>query len=261
MKRTFTKTIILPFIIFLFAGLSVSYAQVATDSYRTEASQNYMAKLNLLALPLNNFSFQFERAVGNKTTVGLGIRFMPKSGIPLSGTVEGLVDDPEAWNDLQQFKTGNIAFTPEVRFYLGQGVFRGFYIAPFARYSRYSAELPVSFDVSDDMGNTATQTLPLSGSMTTFTGGVLFGAQWKLSNLVYLDWGILGPQYGGSSGNIVGNRNLSAEEQTALREELQDLEDLPLVTTSYTVDDSGAKVDFKGPWAGVRSSLSIGFRF
>jgi hypothetical protein len=261
MKKIFTKTILLSSFIFLFVGLSASYAQLAAESTATERPRPYMVKLNLLALPLNNFSLQFERAIGKKTAVGLGIRYMPESGIPLSGTVESLVDDPEAWNDLQQFKTGNIAFTPEVRFYMGKGVFRGFYIAPFARYSKYSAELPISFDVSDENGNTATQTMPLSGDLTTITGGVLFGAQWKLSKLIHLDWSILGPQYGGASGNIVGNRSLSAEEQTALREELQNLEDLPLVSTSYTVDNNGAKVDFKGPWAGVRSSLSIGFRF
>ena len=258
MKQTFTKTFL--FSLLLFAGLSSAQAQ-SRDTSATENPRPYMVKLNLLGLPLNNFSFQFERAIGKKTAVGLGIRYMPESGIPLSGTIESLVDDPEAWYDLEQFRTGNIAFTPEVRFYLGSDVFRGFYIAPFARYSRYTAELPVTFDVSDVNGNTVPQTLPMSGDLTTITGGLLFGAQWKLSKLVYLDWSILGPQYGGASGNIVGKKSLSAEEQEALRTELQNLEDLPLVTTSYTVDNNGAKVDFKGPWAGVRSSLSIGFRF
>ena len=261
MKKIFTKAAVICTFILFSAGISSSYAQSAMASAGTYDDGDYVVKLNLLALPLNNFSFQFERAIGDKTSVGLGLRFMPKSGIPLSGTIESLVDDPEAWNDLQHFKTGNIAFTPEVRFYLGQGVFRGFYVAPFARYSRYSAELPVSFDVDDVNGNTVTQTLPLSGNMTTLTGGVLLGAQWKLSNLIYLDWSILGPQYGGSSGNIVGKRSLSEDEQNALRESLVELEDLPLVTSSYSVDGNGATVDFKGPWAGVRSSLSIGFRF
>lgn len=227
MKKYFTKKTALNLFILFSIGISASYAQSNMNSSATNAEDKYLVKLNLLALPLNNFSFQFERAIGKKTAVGLGIRYMPKSGIPLSGTVESLIDDPEAWNDLQEFKTGNIAFTPEVRFYMGKGVFQGFYIAPFARYARYSANLPVSFDVSDENGNTTTQTLPLNGDLSTITGGVLLGAQWKLSNLVYLDWSILGPQYGGSSGNIVGKRNLSAEEQTALRQELQGLEDLP----------------------------------
>ncbi|NEU10485.1 DUF3575 domain-containing protein [Flavihumibacter sp. R14] len=261
MQKFFTRTLLCSSLLFLLGGTTASYAQLIADSVKTGGSRNYLVKVNLLGLPLNNFSFQFERAIGGKTAVGLGIRYMAKSGIPLSGTVEGLVDDPEAWNNLQQFKTGNIAFTPEVRFYMGKSVFRGFYVAPFARYSKYSAELPVSFDVGDDAGNTVTQTLPLRGDMTTITGGLLLGAQWKLSKLVYLDWSMLGPQYGKSSGNIKGTRSLSADEQTALREELEDLDDLPILNTSSTVDNNGAKVDFKGPWAGVRSSFSIGFRF
>jgi hypothetical protein len=261
MKRTFTKSVLLS-ALFLALGTVTLHAQAIESSETGDEPGKYMIKVNLLSLPLNNYSLQFERAIGKKTAFGLGVRYMPEGGIPLASSVESLIDDPEAWNDIKDFKTGNLAITPEVRFYMGKGLFRGFYIAPFARYSKYTAELPVTFEVSDENGqNTQEMTIPLNGDLTAITGGLLFGAQWKLSRLVYLDWSILGPQYGSSSGKIIGTKSLSTEEQDALREELSSLEDLPLVNTTYSVDGNGATVDFKGPWAGVRSSFSIGFRF
>jgi hypothetical protein len=259
--QTFTKSIILSAFLLLLTGISSSYAQMNPVTEKGGTPGKYLVKVNLLSLPLNNFSFQFERAIGEKTAFGLGLRFMPKSGVPFQSQLENLIDDPEAWSQVKQTKTGNLAITPEVRFYMGQGVFRGFYVAPFARYTRYTAELPFNFDVPNSTGGTTPEVIPLSGHLSTVTGGVLLGVQWKLSRSAYLDWSILGPQYGTSNGNIAGKRSLSTDEQTALRDQLQTMEDLPMLKTTYTVDNSGASVDFKGPWTGVRSSLSFGIRF
>ena len=96
--------------------------------------------------------------------------------------------------------------------------------------------------------------------MKTLTGGLLFGAQWKLSKLIYLDWSILGPQYGKSEGFLKGTKTLSQDEQDALREELEGLE-IPFVESTTTVNSEGARLDFDGPWAGVRASIGLGFRF
>ena len=260
MKQTCIKAIIFfAFFSFQLAAGSV-FAQTVSEAEKT-ASNKYLIKANLLGLPLNNYSLQFERAIGKKTAIGLGLRFMPKSGIPFASTVEGLINDAESWDQVKNFRTGNIAFTPEVRFYFGKGVFHGFYVAPFARYTNYSAELPLSFDVPDQFGNTTTEVIPLSGNLNTVTGGLLAGAQWAITKQFYIDWSILGPQYGVSNGSLTGKRSLNADEQQAVREELNNLEDLPFITTTYQVDNTGIKADLKGPWAGIRSNLSIGVRF
>lgn len=262
MKSSFVKTLIFSA---LFCGQALSNSLIAqtisAQNIQSNTSEKYLVKANLLGLPLNNYSLQFERAIGKKTALGLGVRFMPKSGIPLATTVESMVNDADAWEQIKDFRTGNIAFTPEVRFYLGKGVFHGFYIAPFARYSNYSAELPFSFEVPDAFGNTSTEVIPMTGNFSTITGGVLAGAQWALNKQFYLDWSILGPQYGVSNGSLKGLRSLNSDEQAAVRDELNNLEDLPFITTTYTVDNSGITADLKGPWAGIRSSLSIGVRF
>ena len=88
----------------------------------------------------------------------------------------------------------------------------------------------------------------------------MIGAQFKLGNRIYLDWWILGPNYGSSKGSLSGQKNMDAQEQQDLRDELASL-DIPLTKFTYNVNSTGATMDFKGPWAGLRSGICIGFRF
>jgi hypothetical protein len=255
MKQKFT---LLFLFVFLFACFATSTAQT-TESDETFSEAN-LVKINLAALPASTFSVQYERAVAEKISVALGLRLMPESGLPLKSFIKNLIDDDEAWGHFENLKISNFALTPEVRFYMGQSVFRGFYIAPFARYANYNAKMSFDFEYEHPITGTVEDTMPLDGKISTLTGGVMFGAQWKLSKLVYLDWWILGPHYGTSSGDITGHKSLSSEEQTGLREALSDLDDLPFVK-GYEVSSTGAQVDIKGPWGGVRAGVALGFRF
>jgi hypothetical protein len=221
----------------------------------TESGGKNLVKLNLLSLPLRNISLGYERQIAPKVTAGLGFRVMPKGGLPLRSTISNLIDDPETDRQLDDLEIGNVAFTPEVRFYMGKEVMRGFYLAPFARISSYNVDMPLEFDV-----NGTTQVMPLSGKLNTFTGGLQIGAQWRLGGKMYLDWWILGPQYGSANGAIDGKKTLNAQEQQELRDELQDLE-VPFAETTTTVNGSGARLDIKGPWAGLRAGLCLGVRF
>lgn len=265
MQTNFTKNLLLSSLVLIFCSVGTVNAQEKTKATQeSEVEGKNLVKWNFAALALKNYSFQYERAVSKKISVALGVRFAPKSGVPFKSQFEKLIDDEDTWNSIKDFKTGNFAITPEVRFYMGQGVFRGFYLAPFARYAKYSVEGPYNYDVTVNVSGTdVTQkgVIPLSGDIKTFTGGLLLGAQWKLSKLVYLDWWIIGASYGTSSGSISGKKNMSTEEQEELREQLKDLEDLPLVKVKSEVNSEGAKVDFDGPWANLRAGLSIGFRF
>jgi hypothetical protein len=229
-----------------------------TASAQTEDSavKKNLAKINVTSLFLKTFSFQYERAISKKTALALGIRTMPKSGLPLKSQFISLIDDPETKKQVDNFQTGNFAITPEIRFYLGKkAAFSGFYFAPFVRFTTFTADLPYDFTV-----NGVKETIPLSGNLKTVTPGFLLGAQWKLGKVLSLDWWILGPQYGSSNGKIEGKKTLSTQEQQSLRSDLQDFE-IPFATTTTTVDANGAKVEFKGPWAGLRAGLSLGVRF
>ena len=92
----------------------------------------------------------------------------------------------------------------------------------------------------------------------------MIGSQWyfgKNKNWV-IDWWIVGGHYGVSKGNIIGiSKNpLDAEDQAAINEELNDL-DIPIIDYKAEVNSNGAKVKVDGPWAGLRSGLSFGYRF
>lgn len=251
MKKLFTKSLFIAILVALVASASAQ-----TDSVKVKGMGKNLFKVSLTSLALNTYSFSYERKIGNKISLGLGYRVMPEGELPLKSNFESIIDDPETFKHVDNLITGNTAFTPEIKFYFGKGVFRGFYISPFARIAKYTASLSdFEFDV-----NGTSSTIPLNGELKTLTGGLLFGAQWKLSNLIYLDWSILGPQYGKSEGFLKGTKTLSPDEQNALREELEGLE-IPFVDSKTVVDAQGARLDFTGPWAGIRASIGLGFRF
>ncbi|MBK8495826.1 MAG: DUF3575 domain-containing protein [Chitinophagaceae bacterium] len=231
-------------------------ALMAQDEAADPAPAKNMVKLNLPALALKNITLQYERAVAKKVTVAGTFRLMPKGSIPLKSTFIKLADDPDTERQINNLEVGNIAFMPEVRYYFSKkGAFRGFYLGLFANIASYSATVPIEFD-----NNGTTESIPMSGKLTGITGGLMIGAQFKLSNRIYLDWWILGPNYGSSKGSLSGQKNMDAQEQQDLRDELASL-DIPLTKFTYNVNSTGATMDFKGPWAGLRSGICIGFRF
>jgi hypothetical protein len=238
----------------LTAGLSQT--SIAQKDVNTDQDGKNLVKMNVGALLFKNFSFQYERAISKKISVAGGLRLAPKSNLSFNSKLESAIDDEDTWESIKDFKTGNFAITPEIRFYMGKKVFQGFYVAPFVRYAQYTADVPYKFEVDG-----SAKEIPLSGHVNSITGGILFGAQWKLAERIHLDWWILGPNYGSTSGSISGKQALSNEDQAVLREDLKDLEDLPIVNGKSSVDANGVNVDFDGPWAGLRAGLCIGFRF
>ena len=237
-------------------GFVANAQKEKAEKNETEPAHKNVVKLNLFALGLKNITLQYERAIAKKVTLAGTFRFMPKGNIPLKSTFINLANDPETERQINNLKIGNVAFMPEVRYYFSKkGAFRGFYLGLFASIAKYNADVLYDYD---DAGTT--KTIPMKGSITGITGGLMIGAQFKLSKKIYLDWWALGPNYGSSNGKISGQKTLSASEQQSLKDNLRDL-DVPLTKFTYDVNSNGATLDFKGPWAGLRSGLCIGFRF
>src|SRR5690606_34078277 len=96
-------------------------------------------KLNLFALPLKNFSLQYERGLNENISVSMGVRFQPKSKLPFANTLSDLFesDGEEGDATLTDFfdnaKAGSWAITPEFRYYFGKQPLNGFYVAPYVR--------------------------------------------------------------------------------------------------------------------------------
>jgi len=230
--------------------------QMVEEEKKTKGPGKNIIKINLAAIAFKNYTVQYERKIARKMTLAASFRYMPTGSIPFKNIINQYNDDPELERQLDNLQIGNRSFMPEWRFYVGKkGAFRGFYFAPYASIARYETSLLFEYE---DRG--VTETIPMSGTVNTLSGGLLLGAQWKLSKAVYLDWWIIGPSYGKADGTISGQKTLSPEDQQAIRGELDGL-DFPLTDFTYDVNNNGASVFFKGPWAGVRGGLCIGIRF
>lgn len=256
----------------LTAGTGLLQAQIAFNSHlENETTTGFAAgdktkknivKLNLMALPLKNFSFQYERVITKRLSVALGVRTMPTGSLPFANSFAAQVGDgdPDLEANIRAVKVGNFALTPEVRLYVGRkGYGRGFYIAPYYRYAKFTSdELPVDYDGDGNV----TKTIRLKGDMTTHSGGLMFGAQWQIAKMISLDWWILGAHYGKSNGALTGTPStpLSANEQNDIRTQIEDI-DLPLTKITADVNANRVRAIIDGPWGGVRAGLTIGIRF
>lgn len=249
MKKQFA---IILFISFFGHSVITSAQQTGGPDY----DQN-IVKLNLTALPLRSFDVQYERAVSRKTSFAVSLRVIPGGGIPLLNQFSAT--DSDVSDEISKIRLSNFAITPEYRFYFGKhdGP-RGFYVAPFVRYSSFSLSLP-EYVIEDSNGSQG-RTMSMDGNLRGISGGVMVGSQWKLGKQMYLDWWILGGGYGSSSGELTGTAQLSQSEQNDLRDDLESL-DFPFFNTDVEVNSNGVRVDFGGPWMTLRGGLALGIRF
>lgn len=67
----------------------------AASTISTNTDGKNLVKINFTALIFNNYSLQYERAIGKRISLVAGFKFMPKGQIPFLNTIKSLVDDPE----------------------------------------------------------------------------------------------------------------------------------------------------------------------
>lgn len=212
-----------------------------------------IVKANALGLATRNFGFYGERIINKNISAVVGVNFMPKGKVPY---IDKFTEDVL----LHNIQASSFAFTPEVRIYLGKGYGKGFYIAPYYKYERFNADNFI-FSYGEN------EEITLKGDLYTHGIGAVLGLQWlfgKNKNIA-LDWTIIGAHYGANKADFLGKstHTLSAQEQAEIKKEIEDtLADIPIIKDKIiTVDANSAQAELKGPWAFIRSSLSIGFRF
>ena len=224
-------------------------------------------KVNLSSIAIRNYHVQYERQLTRKISVNLGVRIMPKGGLPLESTFRNLL--PELFEnenlDIGKFEIGNTAFTVEPRFYLSKKAMKGFYIAPYARYSTFDLTVPVKYSYDSDPGpgvNNVNKTGLFTGKINAFSGGLMFGTQFNLGKRLVLDVWWIGGHYGSSNGDLnLATALPTAEERNAVKNSLDGFDPKPFKFEN-TVTAQGATVKSTGPWAGIRGlGLNLGFRF
>ncbi len=210
-------------------------------------------KTNVTAYAFRNINLTYERVLNKRFSVSVGFGTVPKGSIPFANTYlkDTEISDP---------KVGLTNFTIEPRIYLGEGFGKGFYIAPYYRYSSVNADsVTMTFDYESGEDKTH-----VSGKATANSAGLMLGAQWflgKNKNWV-IDWWIIGAHYGAGNGNfrVDSSRPLTPADQKELKDYITKL-DIPLVKYETATDANGATVKMDGPWAGVRAGLIFGYRF
>jgi hypothetical protein len=218
-------------------------------------------KVNLTAIAFKNYSFQYERVINRKISFAIAYRTMPSSSLPFKNTILDASNNNQDTKDaIDALRLSSTAITPEIRFYLSKkGYGRGFYIAPFYRHATFEAN-NMKFTYTNSLNSESS--ISLAGKLTANTGGLLFGTQYALGKHVCIDLWFFGPHYGSGIGNFSGTTStpLTQAEQNDIKQQLEDF-DIPLTTKTITVDANGAAIKLDGPWGGIRSGISLGFKF
>ncbi len=258
----------------LFGGLFAQFSQPSAQHENQMALPKHgalldgktLVKANLLGMPLRNFSFYGERILTKRMSLVLGYNTMLEGQIPF---IKSFTDDRE----LIDMQVSSTSFTPEIRFYLSKsGYSKGFYIAPYYRFEKFNVgelAVDVDYDIDEYPGTEPfDDTLTTKGGLNTHSFGVLLGVQWmmgKKKNII-LDWTILGVHYGTNKISAEGRFDKTSLDlikdavdqiRTDLQEELGDMATI----NRLEADGNSVFFDMKTPWAMVKMSISIGFRF
>lgn len=233
----------------------------ATDSILLDKKN--LVKFNVAPLAWGTGSLTYERVATGRLVAGATVNYRPQRSAPFKSTLQKLFENDdtegEVTFDIAKLKYSNFSFSPEIKLYLGKkGAFHGFYIAAFAKWENTKVDYVYQFDelmlLSEDPN------FPLKGNIKAFSGGIYFGVQWHLGKNIYLDWQIIGGNYGSANISINANRDLSTEEQAELKDFAEDLKD-SFDNIDYEVTSKGIKLKGKIPWAGLRTGLSVAYRF
>ena len=237
----------------LFVTQQITAQEIKKDSIQ-RINKN-IVKINLIGFSING---QYERIISKRFSIALSYKILPSGKFLFRGLIP--TTDPQARESLNDLTVSNSAITPEIRLYVGKkGYGQGFYLAPFFRSASFGGK-GVGIDFTLDNGQSST--FNMEGNIRSNTFGLLIGAQWKLGKRIWLDWQIIGPHYGSANGTITGTSNLSLSptEQTNLQNALKDIS-IPFINQNVSVSPNKAIVNLNGPWAGIRTGLSLGISF
>jgi hypothetical protein len=265
MKRSFLFFAALVFVCNISAFSQQTDVSTATETYGpsvpkgNKPAKNFV-KINLMGLPLRNYSFQYERALSKRFSIALGYRFMPSGSLPLLSVIESAAgsDDKSTRDALRSLKISNTAITPEIRLYVGRkGYGRGFYLAPYYRYAAFEMN-GLKVELEDGKDN-----IVFSGKLTTQNLGLMLGAQWMLSKRISLDWWIVGAQIGTHTSSLKGIKEeaLTPTEKDDINKFSKDISFPNFKLNTEFIDNNTAIISTSGPWAGIRAGLCLGVRF
>ncbi|MBK6400062.1 MAG: DUF3575 domain-containing protein [Bacteroidia bacterium] len=220
-------------------------------------AQTNIVKWNAFGMFLGNISLQYERTLNEHSSVALGLSYLPSRGFPSAAITS---DDQTQEADLKKLSFSGFAITPEYRYYFTGKAPKGFYVAPYFRYSKYSFD-----DVYITYTNSNTnvdEKVVAGGDFKTSVVGVMFGAQWELGEHFALDWWIIGAGFGGQKGTFSAVGNFDSNDIEDIKGELASTDaDFPGSFKS-TVTSTKVEIEYKSGFPAVRGfGLCLGYKF
>lgn len=261
MKKLFVATML------IFCAVLVTSAQGLSSTGPATAgkpSMNFI-KLNLTSALIKNYSLQYERLLSNKISAGLSFRIMPETGLPYKNQIINIADisDPDDKQTIENLLVSNYAITPEIRYYPGRKNYgTGFYLSLFYRYGSFN----VNNIITDWESEEEITSVDIAADVKAHTGGIMIGSQWALGKYLCLDWWIMGPHFGISSGEVIAlsSETMDQQDQQDVKDEIDEIlndADIPMLKWTTSTTSEKVNVKFDGPWAGLRFGLSFGVRF
>lgn len=258
------KRVALSFLLCAFA----SYAQqevpmVNNDSVKVNREKENLLSVNPISFVWGTASVTYERRVAEKWALGLTFNYRPENKAPFKNTLQKIFENEDADGktgfDIEQLKYSGVSFAPEVKFYLGQqAMFKGVYIAAFAKFEAIKMSYMYRFEELILIQRESE--FPLEGKSNAFSGGVYIGVKWNLGKDFYLDWQIIGGNYGSANIDVSASRTLSSEEQRALYVFAEDLKE-NFKNIDYNINSEGIEIKGRIPWFGLRTGVSVAYRF
>ena len=247
---------------FLLLAINV-FGQDVTDSTSVgETGRKNVLKFLPTNLIFNSLSFEYERKLGKKNSIILGI------GLPSSKSFAGKFTDNSGENKITNDAFSTMSLRLAYRHYSGKSIQpSGFYVSPYLKYQK--------FEVSADNNKTVTQGYPpitqnytekydVSGS--TMNLGLQLGVQFLIAKRVAVDFYFLGIEAGLANLNASvksSNINMIDEVETSVRDNIKDLPDF-LAKKITVTRKSNDQIDVKGdsmPYPWIRGGISIGIAF
>lgn len=227
--------------------------------------KQHVFKLNVPSLAVATFSLQYEFFPMNWLSLNLGYKFTPNRGMVAKDKVIDIIDDSNSGKGLsnpfqkffEDFEFKGNAVTPEIRFYLGEGYGKGFYLGPFARIDHYKFTSAYAFRTLSE-----NYTIDFEGKHKAFGYGLNIGAQFPIGQHFTIDT-FIGPYLSNVKIDFhsTSNYQLTDQEVELFREELNEFQ-LPNGTTDIVLSNSSAQAKLTADqFFNLRVGLAVGYRF
>jgi hypothetical protein len=226
-----------------------------------------VVKMNVSSLLFKNYQFELERSLTRRISALVSYRTMGatplsqqpalRKGYRLAGEDDGALEDD--WGNIS---ASNKTYTAGFRFYMGSRPGpRGFYAGVYGRYAQFKVDYDYVYET--DAKN---YLIPVASATKGVGGGVYFGVQWLIAKRVALDWQILGGHWGklsGSGSSATDLSELTVQDKQSVKDDLESL--LPDIGGNHYINadvtNSGVRLKIDGPFAGLRSGISLGISF